>query len=189
MSSTLAVSERSPRGINYRGSTHDAISYVPTVLVSKLEGPVTYPPEEKLLSGVHAGSTYRSLRNPDPDAPPEINVPVDKVAAVETGVFGLRRQPIYGYAGTGLTRRLLQWKLRPETELPAWQASDWVELWIRGGEIAINGQKAFANCFVVIEPGATVRIESPFGALALVWSEGPETWPAGGGQGRALLGF
>ena len=165
-------------GINYRGSTHDAISYVPTVLVSKLEGPVTYPPEDKLLSGVHAGSTYQSFRNPDPDIAPEINVAVDRVERVETGVFGLSSQPIYDYAGSGLSRRLLQWKLRPETEVPAWQASDWVELWIRGGEIAINGQKAFANCFVVIEPGATVRIESPFGALALVWAEGPENWPS-----------
>jgi hypothetical protein len=65
-------------GINYRGSTHDAFSYVPTVLVSKLEGPVTYPPEERLLSGVHAGSTYESFRNPDPNVPPEINVAVDQ---------------------------------------------------------------------------------------------------------------
>ncbi|MEP7302209.1 MAG: hypothetical protein ABI699_11820, partial [Caldimonas sp.] len=176
-------------GINYRGSTHDAISYVPTVLVSKLEGPVTYPPEDKLLSGVHAGSTYRSFRNPDPDLPPEINVVVDSVARVETGIAGLTRQPVYDYAGSGLARRLLQWRLRPETELAAWQASDWVELWVRGGEIAVNGQKAFANCFVVIEPGATVRIEAPFGALALVWSEGPESWPAGAAPGRSLFGF
>ena len=153
------------------------------------KGRSTYPPEEKLLSGVHAGSTYQSFRNPDPDIPPEINVAVDRVARLGTGVFGLTRQPIYDYAGSGLTRRLLQWQLRPETELPAWQASDWVELWIRGGEIAINSQKAFANCFVVIEPGATVRIESPFGALALVWAEGPETWAAGGARGRNLLGF
>ena len=170
-------------GINYRGSTHDAVSYVPTVLVSKLEGPVTYPPEDKLLSGVHAGSTYRSFRNPDPDAPPEINVAVDKVGAVATGLSGLTRQPIYDYAGSGTNRRLLQWKLRPETELPVWQASDWVELWIRGGEVVVSGQKAHANCFVVIEPGATVRIDSPFGALALVWAEGPEHWPAGAAPG------
>jgi hypothetical protein len=90
---------------------------VPTVLVSKLEGPVTYPLEERLLSGVHAGSTYESFRNPDPDVPPEINVAVDRVAPLETGVGGLRRQPIYDYAGSGLVRRLLQWRLRPKTVL------------------------------------------------------------------------
>ena len=175
-------------GINYRGSTHDAMSYVPTVLVSKLEGPVTYPPEDKLLSGVHASSTYQSFRNPDPDVPPEINVAIDELARVETGITGLSRQAIYDYSGTGTNRRLLQWKVRPETELPAWQASDWVELWIRGGEIEVCGQKAFANCFVVIEPGATVRIASPFGALALVWAEGRESWPSRG-AGANLFGF
>lgn len=175
-------------GINYKGSTHDAMAYVPTVLVSKLEGPVTYPPEDKLLSGVHAGSTYQSFRNPDPEVAPEINVAVDRVAAVDTGLPGLTRQAVYDYAGSGLDRRLLQWKLRPETELPAWQASDWIELWVRGGEMTISGQKAFANCFVVIEPGATVRIASPFGALALVWAEGRERWPGAGGAGD-LFGF
>ena len=175
-------------GINYKGSTHDAMAYEPTVLVSKLEGPVTYPPEDKLLSGVHAGSTYESFRNPDPDIAPEINVAVDRVAAVATGLAGLGRQPIYDYAGSGLARRMLQWKLRPETELPSWQASDWVELWIRGGEITISGQKAHANCFVVIEPGATVRMASPFGALVLVWSEGRERWSASGATGD-LFGF
>ena len=175
-------------GINYQGSTHDAMSYMPTVLVSKLEGPVTYPPEDKLLSGVHAGSTYRSFRNPDPDVQPEINVAVDRVAPVATGIAGLARQPIYDYVGSGTDRRLLQWKLRPETELPAWQASDWTELWIRGGEIAVNGRKAFANCFVVVEPGATVRIDSPFGALALVWAEGREVWPSHAAEAN-LFGF
>ena len=71
----------------------------------------------------------------------------------------------------GDVRRMLQWHVRPETEVPAWQASDWVELWVRGGEIAINGQRAHANCFIVIEPGATVRIASVFGALVLGWAE------------------
>ncbi len=162
-------------GINLLGSTHDAMAYVPTVLVSKLEGGVTYPPSEQLISGIHAGSSYSEFRNPDPHVPPEMNVPVDAVVPAQTGVPGLTRQPIYDYAGSGLERRLLQWKLRPETVLPAWQATDWVELWVRGGEITVNEQKAWANCFVVVEPGATVRMSSPFGALALVWAEGRES--------------
>jgi hypothetical protein len=177
-------------GINFRGSTHDAMAYVPSVLVSKLEGPVTYPQGEQLISGIHAGSTYREFRNPAPEVPPEINVVVDGIVAVQTGVAGLVRQPIYDYAGSGLVRRLLQWRLRPETAVPPWQASDWVELWVRGGEIVVNGEKAHANCFVVVEPGATVRMSSPFGAIAIVWAEGAERWPAGGdAPAPNLLGF
>jgi hypothetical protein len=177
-------------GINFRGSTHDAMAYVPSVLVSKLEGPVTYPKSEQLISGIHAGSTYRDFRNPAPEVAPEINVVVDGIVPVQTGIAGLRRQPIYDYAGSGLVRRLLQWQLRPETLVPAWQASDWIEIWVRGGEIAVNGEKAHANCFVVIEPGATVRIGSPFGAIALVWAEGAERWPTGAdAPAPNLLGF
>jgi hypothetical protein len=173
-------------GINFRGSTHDAMAYVPTVLVSKLEGPVTYPESERLISGIHAGSTYRDFRNPAPEVAPEINVDVDRIVPIETGIAGLRRQPVYDYAGSGLTRRMLQWQLRPETTVPAWQASDWVELWIRGGELIVNDSKAYANCFVVVEPGATLRMAAPFGAIALVWAEGREAT----GDSRAnLLGF
>jgi hypothetical protein len=161
-------------GINFRGSTHDAMAYVPSVLVSKLEGPVTYPESERLISGIHAGSSYRDFRNPAPEVAPEINVDVDRVVPIETGIAGMRRQPIYDYAGSGLARRMLQWQLRPETTVPAWQASDWVELWVRGGELVVNDTKAYANCFVVIEPGATVRMAAPFGAIALVWAEGRE---------------
>ena len=85
---------------------------------------------------------------------------------------------------------MLQWHVRPETEIPAWQASDFVELWVRGGEIAVNGQRAHANCFVVIEPGATVRIASGYGALVLGWAEGRERWPGTeGGESRNLFGF
>ena len=173
-------------GINFRGSTHDAMAYVPTVLVSKLEGPVTYPKNEQLISGIHAGSTYRDFKNPAPEVPPEVNVDVDRVVPIETGVAGLRRQPVYDYAGSGHVRRLLQWQLRPETTLPAWQASDWIELWVRGGELIVNDAKAHANCFVVIEPGATVRMAAPFGAIALVWAEGREAMAQGDAN---LLGF
>jgi len=173
-------------GINFRGSTHDAMAYVPSVLVSKLEGPVTYPESERLISGIHAGSSYRDFRNPAPEVAPEINVDVDRVVPIETGIAGMRRQPIYDYAGSGLARRMLQWQLRPETTVPAWEASDWVEVWVRGGELVVNDKKAYANCFVVIEPGATVRMAAPFGAIALVWAEGREQLA---GSDANLLGF
>jgi len=177
-------------GINYRGSTHDAMAYVPTVLVSKLEGPVTYPVDAGVLSGIHAGSRHENFRNPAPDVPPEVNVVIDALPRLETGVAGLRRQDIYDYAHSADVRRMAQWHLRPETEVPAWQASDWVELWIRGGEIAVNGEPAHANCFVVIEPGATVRIASPYGALVLAWAEGRERWNDGDSdRPRNLFGF
>lgn len=176
-------------GINFLGSTHDAMAYVPTVLVSKLEGPVTYPPSEQLISGIHAGSTYRDFRNPSPEIAPEMNVVVDEIVPVETGVPGLRRQPIYDYGGSGLARRLLQWRLRPETIVPAWRASDWVEFWVRGGEMLVNGERAWANCFVVVEPGAVVRIESQFGALAIVWAEGREVMADEPGGPPRLFGF
>ena len=165
-------------GINFLGSTHDAMAYVPTTLVSKLEGRVTYPKGDRLISGIHAGSTYGDFRNPDPEVAPEINVPVDAVVPIETGVPGLRRQPVYDYAGSGLDRRLLQWQMRPESTVPEWQATAPVELWVRGGELEVNGERAWANCFVVIEPGATVRLASPFGALVLAWAEGREAWSA-----------
>jgi hypothetical protein len=175
-------------GINVRGSTHDAMAYVKSVLVSKLEGPVTYPTDAGVLSGIHAGSRYEDFRNPAPDVPPEINVDIETVAPVETGVAGLRRRMIFDYAGSSGDRRMVQWQLRPETTLPAWQASEWVEFWVRGGQIDVNGRAAHANCFVVVEPGATVRIAAPFGALLLAWAEGRESW-ADASQAANLFGF
>jgi hypothetical protein len=53
-------------GINDRGSTHDAMAYVPTILVSKLAGPVTYPRDAGVLSGIHAGSPHADFRNRRP---------------------------------------------------------------------------------------------------------------------------
>jgi hypothetical protein len=159
-------------GINVKGSTHDAIAYRPTVLVSRLEGPVTYPPSSD-ISGVHAGSRHEAFRNPDPDVPPEINVPVDEVPIQETGIFGVRRHLVFDYAGTGTDRRMLQLTLRPECGL-AFETPSLTEFWVRGGLLQVNGQAAHANCFVVCEPGARVEMASPFGALLLGWAEGRE---------------
>ena len=175
-------------GINVLGSTHDAIAYEPTVLVSRLEGPVTYPPEAGALTGLHAGSRHSVFRNPDPAQPPEVNVAIDLQPVMETGLPGVRRQPVFDYAGTGSNRRLVQCSIRPETALPPWRASQGVECWVRGGAITINGQAAHANSFIVIEAGADVAIEASFGALLLVWADGPELWPSAG-AGVNLFGF
>ena len=174
-------------GINVRGSTHDAISYQDTVLVSRLEGPVLYPPSEGEPSGVHAGSRRQAFVNPDPDVPPEVNVTVDALPREATGVAGVTRQLVFDYAGTGTTRRLVHLQFRPTTASPAARAGDWIELWVRGGELLVNGQRAYANCFVVIEPGATFSLRAPFGASALAWAEGREAWPDGGAG--TLFGF
>ena len=77
--------------------------------------------------------------------PPEINVSWTAAAPSRAASSACRRQDIYDYAHTTACGAWLQWKLRPETEVPAWQASDWVELWIRGGEIAVNGEKAHSR--------------------------------------------
>ena len=176
-------------GINVRGSTHDAISYQHTVLAARLEGPVWYPPRDGEPSGVHAGSTQREFVNPDPDMPPEINVSVDALPKLDTGLAGVQRQGVFDYAGTGTTRRMVQLHLRPTTETPRCRASDWIELWVRGGEVEVDGQRAYANCFVVIEPGATFSLRAPFGVCLLAWAEGREQWPAQNGAKANLFGF
>jgi hypothetical protein len=94
---------------------------------------------------------------------------------------------VFDYAGTDTTRRLVQLRWRPTTALPMARATDWIELWVRGGELLVNGQHAFANCFVVIEPGAAFVLHAPFGASALAWAEGREAWPDG--TAGNLFGF
>lgn len=173
-------------GINRRGSTHDAMAYEPTVLVSRLEGPVLYPPADG-ISGIHAGSRHGEFRNPDPDVPPEINVSGDALPREPTGLAGVLRQPLFDYAGTGTERRMAQLAVRAETSWPRFEAGDWTEFWVRGGEIVVNGRRAWANCFVIAEPGASVDVASPFGALLIGWAEARERWP--GGEPVDLFGF
>ncbi|MCW5636486.1 MAG: hypothetical protein KIT17_24350 [Rubrivivax sp.] len=180
-------------GINLHGATHDAVSYQSSVLVSRLEGPVAYPHEHGELSGLHAGSRHDEVVNPAPDVPPEVNVKVDALPAWETGIASVRRQTIFDYAGTGSTHRFAQLQLGPGADLPPWRASARVELWVRGGRLGVQGQVVLANSFVVIEPGAEVRLATPHGALVLAWAEGPEHWltPADGPRAvrSSLFGF
>jgi quercetin dioxygenase-like cupin family protein len=175
-------------GINLQGATHDAMAYQNTVLVSRLQGPVTYPHERSELTGLHAGSRHSVIVNPAPEMPPEVNVAIDEVAAMQTGVPGLTRQLGFDYAGTRHNHRFSQLRMAPGTECPPWRATGLVELWVRGGLVEINGVVSHANTFVSIEPGAELHWRSPYGALLLVWAEGPEQW-LGVAPGQGLRTF
>ncbi|MBS7809075.1 hypothetical protein [Variovorax sp. PCZ-1] len=169
-------------GINLCGATHDAIAYQRTVLVSRLEGRVSYPPNSA-ISGVHTGSYSAEFQNPAPEVPPEINVRVDELAVQATGIEGVSRQMIFDYAGTASNHRMQQLNIRPGTSF-SFRVSALTEFWVRGGNLLINEQVAHANCFVVCEAQANVTINSPFGAQLLVWAEAPPI-----GAPDALLGY
>jgi len=159
-------------GINTLGSTHDAVAYEDTLLVSRLEGPVTYPPASS-ISGVHAGSRYEDFCNPNPLMAPEINVPVDQQPDQDTGVPGITRQAIFDYGGTGFNHRMVQLKLLPGATT-SFTAAYLTEFWVRGGQLLVNQQSAQANTFVVCEAGTLVHLAAPFGALLICWAEGRE---------------
>ena len=159
-------------GINILGSTHDAMAYEDTVLVSRLEAAVIYPPASS-ISGVHAGSRHEDFCNPDPSVAPEINVPVDQQPAHATGIAGITRQGIFDYGGTGSDHRMVQLKLRPGAAA-SFEVTHLTEFWVRGGNLLVNQQSAQANAFVVCEAGAQVHLAAPFGALLIGWAEGRE---------------
>jgi hypothetical protein len=159
-------------GINVDGSTHDAVAYRNTVLVSRLEGPVVYPPASD-ISGMHAGSRHGEFRPPDPDIPPEVNVTVDAVVSKPTGIPGIYRKMVFDYDGTGTERRMVQLTLHLESKC-SFRATALTEFWVRSGQVLVNGATALANCFIICEPGAEVTLASPYGALLIGWAEGRE---------------
>jgi hypothetical protein len=163
-------------GINLKGATHDAIAYRKTLLVSKLEGPVTYLPGEGEVFSLHAGAYLDSFETPDRNSLPDINVDVGALTECATGFDGVARRVIFDYAGTPERRRLAELSLRPRTSIDRFVTGARTELWIHGGAISINGQVAHANCFVIIEPQTEVGIASRFGARLLAWAEGPARW-------------
>jgi hypothetical protein len=159
-------------GLNFKGATHDAIAYQNTVLVSRLEAAVSYPPNSN-MSGVHAGSRYQEFVNPNPGLPPEINVPVDALAAKGTGYQGVTRQTIYDYTGLDYAGRYVQLTLKPHT-LIEFESASTLEFWVRGGNLSVNNIDAHANCFVVCKEKTKISMASPFGALLICWVHEPE---------------
>jgi hypothetical protein len=176
-------------GINLKGATHDAITYARTLFVARLQGPVTYPPQDGPLHALHAGARHAVLVNPDPEVPPDINVALDALAPTPTGLDGVERRMVFDYAGTGDAHRMVQLSIRPQARVPRLRATDHVELWVRGGLLEIDGRIVHAGCFVVIEPGAELGLASPFGALLLGWAEGALEWVEPPAAPAELFGF
>jgi hypothetical protein len=163
-------------GINLKGATHDAIAYARTLFVARLEGPVTYPPQDGPLHGLHAGARHALLANPAPSVPPDINVSVDQLPEQGTGCDGVVRRTVFDYAPTDDDHRMVQLSIRPQSRIPRLVVTGHTELWIRGGLLEVDGQLAHAGCFVILEPTAEVSLACPFGALVLAWAEGPAHW-------------
>lgn len=183
-------------GINLKGATHDAISYARTLFVARLEGPVTYPPQDGPLHGLHAGARHAVLVNPAPSVPPDINLTVDALPTQGTGCEGLTRQTVFDYAPTADDHRMVQLAIRPQTRIPRLIVTGHTEFWVRGGLLEIDGRVAVAGSFVILEPQAELSLASPFGALLLGWAEGPAHWidapptADGGSPARAdLFGY
>lgn len=175
-------------GINLKGATHDAIAYQKTLLVSRLEAPVIYPEATDRDYALHTGPRFGSIRNPNPEAEPDINVSVDLLHPLPTAIGGVTRKMIFDYARSNGEHRYAQVGMISGSKTPAFTTAALLELWVRAGDIRVGGKVAYANCFVVVEPGTTIAIESDFGASFHAWSEAPVQWADGAG-GPDPFGF
>ena len=175
-------------GINVKGATHDAISYQKTLLVSRLEAPVIYPEETNRDYALHTGPRFGAIRNPNPEVEPDINVAVDKLRAQPSGIGGVTRRMIFDYGRSSGEHRYVQMGMIPGSKSPAFMTTALLELWVRAGDLRIGDKVAYSNCFVVVEPGSTISIESDFGVAFHAWSEGRLAW-ADGEKRPDLFGF
>lgn len=94
-------------GINLKGATHDAIAYQKTLLVSRLEAPVIYPEATDRDYALHTGPRFGSIRNPDPEAEPDVG-PDSRIEDLAVHhdrtprTLGARRRPAHrGQGGVG----------------------------------------------------------------------------------------
>ena len=175
-------------GINFKGSTHDAIPYEPCLLAARLEGPVTYPPQDGPIHRLHAGARHSEIVNPAPEVMPDLNVTVEALPMAVTAVAGVGRRLILDYKGTGDDRRLVQLQILPGTTIAAHHTTELVEWFVVGGDVSVGEVTARGGSFVCIEPGTEATVSSRYGALLLAWSEGRIAWSDGASR-PDLYGF
>jgi hypothetical protein len=161
-------------GINFNGSTHDAISYHASLLIARLEGPVIY--EGEATHRLHAGARGGWLVNEYPERAPDLNITVRDLASTATSVAGVSRRVVFDYANTPHNRRFVELSLLPGTTIPMHRLSKNIDWFVIAGDISINEHTACANHCVVIEAGSEVTVNSRFGALILAWADGPIHW-------------
>ncbi|SDV46918.1 hypothetical protein SAMN05216551_102101 [Chitinasiproducens palmae] len=168
-------------GINFAGSTHDAIAYQPTLTVGRMEGPVAYGAD--VTHSLHAGNRHGNFENAFPDHLPDLSVSLDAVQVSPTRVAGLARRLVYDYAHARTERRMTQMLLLPGTVVPCHRLGALVDMYVLAGDlqIAAHGTRHSAKTsdFVVMEPDAQVTFETRYGASLLVWADGPSTWEDG----------
>ena len=176
-------------GINMPGATHDAIAYVPSMMASRLDGPVLYAPGvgEEDAPHLHAGGRTQAFVNPMPEVSPDVSLTLADLPAWPTAVAGLSRRLICDYRGTSHDFRNAALTLIPGTNVPAFRTRSLVEIFVIGGGIQVNGKLVLGGGFCVIEPDADVHMKSGYGAQLVAWSEGRIDWLDG--QRPDLFGF
>ncbi len=175
-------------GINLAGATHDAVAYPGALIASRLEGPVVSPEGVTAAHPIRGGVKSGRLMNPFPERWPDINIPVAPLPLVPTAFSGIGRRMIFDYAPTGDRRRFAALTIMPHSptvEIAHQGLTDW---YVLGGDVAVNGQRTYANSFVIIEPGTRATIESEYGCQLLAWADAPATGEVQGREAE-LYGF
>ncbi|MCW5771563.1 MAG: hypothetical protein KIT16_08015 [Rhodospirillaceae bacterium] len=160
-------------GINLAGATHDAVSYTGCLIASRLEGPVVVPEGVSAAHPIHGGVREGRLVNPMPERWPDINIAVDPLPLVPTAFAGIGRRMVFDYTPTPDRRRFAAITIMPHApavEIVHEGLTDW---YVLAGDVSLDGKRAYANSFVIIEPGARVAISSEYGCQLLCWADAP----------------
>jgi len=158
-----------------------ALTYLPTLTVGRMEGPVAYGPD--VTHSLHAGNRHTDFENEFPEHLPDLSIRLEAVQVSATRVAGLTRRLVYDYVHTPHTRRMTQLMLLPGTKVPAHRLSALVDAYVLAGDLTFVAHDAAsvakAGDFVVMEPGTQVALSSRYGASVLVWADGPSHWEEG----------
>ena len=163
-------------GINLAGATHDAVAYNKCLLAARLEGPVIYRPDDGAEGRVHTGARAAPIVNAHPEVPPDINITVDALPSLATGIGGLSRRNVFDYRGTGHNHRMAQLALLPGTRLPPHASTATIDWFLLAGDATVNNTALTGGCFCITEPGTELSIATDYGARLLAWAEGPVEW-------------